>query len=76
MADYDGKMGDHNEHENEVLDHQMNGLPGGKVAKSVFNFATPLDLVIIAISCVAAVVAGALNPLLTASTPTFFSPFC
>ncbi|KAJ5201502.1 uncharacterized protein N7498_006165 [Penicillium cinerascens] len=52
-------------HRDEVLGRQVNGLPGRKVAKSVFQFATPLDLVIIAISGLSAVVAGGLNPFLT-----------
>jgi len=51
----------------EVLERQINGLPSSKRARNVFSFATPLDLVIIAISCLASVVAGGLNPLLTAS---------
>lgn len=51
----------------EALERQINGLPAGKRARNVFSFATPLDLVIIAISCLAAIVAGGLNPLLTAS---------
>ncbi|OGM39873.1 hypothetical protein ABOM_011820 [Aspergillus bombycis] len=33
-------------HRDEILDRQANGLPGSKVAKSVFQFATPLDLVL------------------------------
>ena len=51
----------------EALESQSNGLPASKRARNVFSFATPLDLVIIAISCLAAAVAGGLNPLLTAS---------
>ena len=58
------------ETENEVLDYQLHGLPtGGKEARTVFSFATRLDLAIIATSCLAAIVAGGLNPLLTASPP-------
>ncbi|KAE8375253.1 multidrug resistance protein 3 [Aspergillus bertholletiae] len=50
----------------QVLEHQLNGLPAsGTRARTVFSFATPLDLLIIAISCFAAIVAGGLNPLLT-----------
>jgi hypothetical protein len=51
----------------EALERQINGLPATKRARNVFSFATPLDLVIIGISCLAAVVAGGLNPLLTVS---------
>jgi hypothetical protein len=61
------------ENTSEVLDHQLNGLPVGKGAGTVFNFATPLDLAIIAVSCFAAIVAGGLNPLLSASHPFIFS---
>ncbi|PYH94193.1 multidrug resistance protein 3 [Aspergillus ellipticus CBS 707.79] len=54
------------ERDYEILDHQLNGLPtGGKKPRTVFSFATPLDLAIIAVSCFAAIVAGGLNPLLT-----------
>ncbi|KAK6835350.1 hypothetical protein RU639_002252 [Aspergillus parasiticus] len=50
----------------QVLDHQLNGLPkSAPRARTVFRFATPLDLAIIALSCFAAIVAGGLNPLLT-----------
>jgi ATP-binding cassette, subfamily B (MDR/TAP), member 1 len=72
MADSPGheKPPGMDEKEHEVLDHQLNGLPtSGRGARTVFRFATPLDLVIIAISCFAAIVAGGLNPLLTVSTP-------
>ncbi|OQE34858.1 hypothetical protein PENCOP_c015G04060 [Penicillium coprophilum] len=58
-------MIDHELYRDEVLDRQVNGLSGAKPAKSVFEFATRLDLVIIAISCISAAVAGGLNPLLT-----------
>ncbi len=57
------------ENQNEILDHQLNGLPTSKGARTVFSFATPLDLSIIAISCVAAIVAGGLNPLLSVGAP-------
>lgn len=56
------------ETELEVLEHQLNGLPASRPrARTVFSFATPLDLAIISISCFTAIVAGGLNPLLTAS---------
>ena len=62
------------EKEGEVLDHQLDGLPTtGRGARTVFTFATPLDLAIIAISCFAAIVAGGLNPLLTAGNPSLLS---
>lgn len=52
----------------DVLDHQLRGLPstGGKT-NSIFSFASASDLGIIILSCAAAVIAGGLNPLLTAS---------
>jgi hypothetical protein len=61
-------IGGTDEYENEVLDYQLNGLPTSGGARTVLSFATPLDLTIIAISCFAAIVAGGLNPLLSAST--------
>ncbi|KAF2717196.1 leptomycin B resistance protein pmd1 [Polychaeton citri CBS 116435] len=57
--------GDKDGEHNEVLDHQLNGLPTSGGARTVLSFATPLDLLIIVISCLAAIVAGGLNPLLT-----------
>lgn len=49
-----------------ILNTQLHGLSTeGKRARSVFSFATTLDLVVIAISCLAAIIAGGLNPLLT-----------
>ncbi|KAI0152971.1 leptomycin B resistance protein pmd1 [Xylariaceae sp. FL1272] len=51
--------------DNDILDHQLNGLPSGKPAKSVFSFATTLDFVIIAVGCLSSIIAGGLNPLLT-----------
>jgi len=57
--------------ENEILDHQLNGLPkNGKRTRTIFSFATPLDLTIISISCIAAIIAGGLNPLMTVGSPT------
>lgn len=68
------------EQTSEVLDHQLNGLPRtGKEARTVFSFASPLDLAVLAISCFAAIIAGGLNPLLTASTtrhPSIVKRFC
>jgi hypothetical protein len=59
-----------NEHKDIVLNRQANGLPTTERVRSVFSLATPLDLAIIAVSCVAAIVAGGLNPLLTVSITT------
>ncbi|KAI1199104.1 leptomycin B resistance protein pmd1 [Nemania serpens] len=53
------------EDDDEILDHQLNGLPSGKPPSSVFSFATPLDFAIIAICCLSSIIAGGLNPLLT-----------
>lgn len=63
------------ERELEVLEYQLNGLPASRPqARTVFSFATPLDLAIIGISAFAAIVAGGLNPLLTASASLIFCP--
>ncbi|KAI1113488.1 leptomycin B resistance protein pmd1 [Nemania sp. NC0429] len=53
------------EDDDEILDHQLNGLPSSKPPSSVFSFATPLDFAIIAICCLSSIIAGGLNPLLT-----------
>lgn len=59
------------EKQQQVLDHQRNGLPTDKRAKTIFHYATPLDFVILAISSFAAIVAGVFNPTLAVHTPTF-----
>ena len=64
------KMTEIDEKEREVLDHQLDGLPTiDRGARTIFAFATPLDLTIIVISCFAAIIEGGLNPLLTAGKP-------
>lgn len=53
---------------NDVLDDQLRGLPNaGSKTNSILSFASATDLLIIVLSCAAAVIAGGLNPLLTAS---------
>lgn len=50
----------------DILDQQLQGLSTvGKRARTVFTFASTLDLILITISCLAAIIAGGLNPLLT-----------
>ncbi|KAF4634705.1 hypothetical protein G7Y89_g3398 [Cudoniella acicularis] len=49
----------------EILDIQLNGLPAQGAPRTVFVYATSFDVVIIIFSCIAAIIAGALNPLLT-----------
>lgn len=54
------------EREKLILDRQLNGLPSGEESNSkqhVFAYATASDKVILSISSVCAVLAGALNPL-------------
>ncbi|KAG8628278.1 hypothetical protein KVT40_004151 [Elsinoe batatas] len=54
------------EKKERILDIQLRGISSSKDrAGTVFSFATNVDIVIIGISCVAAVVAGGLNPILT-----------
>lgn len=51
-------------HERAILDRQLNGLEtDGKKSNHVFVYATFLDKVILSISSLCAVIAGALNPL-------------
>lgn len=51
----------------EVLSRQLNGLPCTNNIRTVFAYATRFDLVVILFSCISAIIAGALNPLLTVS---------
>lgn len=49
-----------------ILNEQLHGVvTDDKQARSILSFATSLDYIIIAISCLAAIIAGGLNPLLT-----------
>lgn len=60
-----------NERERAVLDRQLNGLPSEDKEKSkrnVLTYATASDKVILSVSSVCAVFAGALNPLVPVST--------
>ncbi|PTB40116.1 hypothetical protein M441DRAFT_195530 [Trichoderma asperellum CBS 433.97] len=51
-------------HERAILDRQLNGLEtDGKKSNHVFVYATFLDKVILSISSLCAIIAGALNPL-------------
>jgi hypothetical protein len=59
------------EQEKTVLDRQLNGFPSETDNGTVFAYATPFDVAVIIISCVSAIIAGALNPLLTVNIPTF-----
>lgn len=53
--------------QSKVLDQQQNGLSADKRPRTVFHFATPIDLAILAVSCMAAIIAGGANPLLAVS---------
>ena len=60
-----------NERERAVLDRQLNGLPSedrDKSKRNVLAYATTSDKVILSVSSVCAVFAGALNPLVPVST--------
>lgn len=50
-----------------ILDRQLNGIPKSGKSKNgtVLAYATPVDISLIIISSLAAIIAGALNPLLT-----------
>ena len=60
------------EHSKRVLDQQRNGLPIGSEkgagTTSITYYATLSDRLIIIISALCAILAGALNPILTVST--------
>lgn len=67
-ARYDGDTIHLDAQQQAILNRQLFGLPAGPHA-TLLAYATPLDVVTIVISSIAAIVAGALNPLLTV-TPT------
>ena len=53
------------EKEKEILEYQVDDVPHNKKPRTVFAYATTSDLIILAISIISAIIAGALNPLLT-----------
>ncbi|KAF3891618.1 ABC transporter [Trichophyton interdigitale] len=53
------------ESEKEVVDLQLNGLPTGLDAQSLWSYTTTWDKAIIVLSVAAAILSGAANPLLT-----------
>lgn len=53
------------ESEKEVVDLQLNGLPTGLDAQSLWSYTTTWDKAIIVLSVAAAILGGAANPLLT-----------
>lgn len=53
--------------EKEILDRQLNGLSEERRAPSLWSYTTTWDKILIVISIAAAIIAGALNPLLTVS---------
>ncbi|PWY71032.1 multidrug resistance protein [Aspergillus heteromorphus CBS 117.55] len=56
----------HNDHTKAILQRQTDGLPASSQAKqTVFAYATPFDILLITLSTLSAILAGALNPLLT-----------
>ncbi|KAJ4316133.1 hypothetical protein N0V94_005621 [Neodidymelliopsis sp. IMI 364377] len=55
-----------NAQQRTILDRQTNGLPEGKASKSnIMAYATNFDVFVLLVSVISAIVAGALNPLLT-----------
>ncbi|KAL3477161.1 P-loop containing nucleoside triphosphate hydrolase protein [Aspergillus californicus] len=71
------------EHARKVLQRQIDGLPASSPttnsssasAKTVFAYATPFDVLLIAASTLSAIIAGALNPLLTVIYGLFVRSF-
>ena len=55
------------QHEEEILNRQLNGSSVKAVNGTVFAYAAPVDIAVLGLSAVAAIIAGALNPLLTVS---------
>ncbi|KAF4628928.1 hypothetical protein G7Y89_g9220 [Cudoniella acicularis] len=49
----------------EILNLQSNWLPGEKGKITIFSFTTKFDIVVLVLSSFSAIIAGALNPLLT-----------
>ncbi|OJJ07136.1 hypothetical protein ASPVEDRAFT_141498 [Aspergillus versicolor CBS 583.65] len=71
------------EHARKVLQRQIDGLPASSPAtnsssasaRTVFAYATPFDVLLIAASTLSAIIAGALNPLLTVIYGLFVRSF-
>lgn len=61
---YDGDTFHVDAQQQVILNRQLFGLPAAPHG-TLLAYATPLDVVAITISFIAAIVAGALNPLLT-----------
>ena len=56
------------EHGRAILDRQLNGIQDeGKYNRNVFAYATLSDRIILFVSAICAVLAGALNPLVPVS---------
>ncbi|EGD94906.1 multidrug resistance protein [Trichophyton tonsurans CBS 112818] len=57
---------DQDESAKKILQRQLNGLPAGSTKDfTLLAYAQPLDIALIALSTLSAIIAGALNPLLT-----------
>jgi ATP-binding cassette subfamily B (MDR/TAP) protein 1 len=67
MADHAVRHQREDERQQYILDRQLNGIPKSGQPKNgtVLAYATPVDISLIIISSLAAIIAGALNPLLT-----------
>ena len=48
-----------------ILEKQVDGLPSEKRSHTVFAYASPSDVILLVVSIFSAIIAGALNPLLT-----------
>lgn len=56
------------EHRRAILDRQLNGVQDeAKQSKNVFAYATFSDRIILSVSSICAILAGALNPLVPVS---------
>jgi ATP-binding cassette subfamily B (MDR/TAP) protein 1 len=67
MADLNGDRQAEDGKLARILDRQLNGIAGTEQIKhsSLLAYTTPVDIFFIGISSLAAIIAGALNPLLT-----------
>lgn len=67
MADLKVQSREADEKQASILDRQLNGVSGTGQLKqtSLLAYATTVDLIFIGLSCFSAIIAGALNPLLT-----------
>ncbi|GAM40302.1 leptomycin efflux transporter [Talaromyces pinophilus] len=77
MADLKVQSREADEKQASILDRQLNGVSGTGQLKqtSLLAYATTVDLIFIGLSCLSAIIAGALNPLLTVIYGQFAGTF-